>query len=191
VSADPDLTSASEPSVAEVRSDGAFEFRGLNGPRRILIRQMPASWTLKSVHANGADLTDKAIAFGTSAQSLTDVAIAVTTRGGAVTGSAIDSNGRAATDYAVLLYATSSDLWYADSRFVRMTRPIDGGQFTINGLPPGQYYVAAVEWLKGDDTGGEWQDSRFLDSLAAHAMRVSVPDGQNLSVKLPLVKRPF
>jgi hypothetical protein len=179
------------PSQATVRNDGTFEFRGLNGPRRIQLAEAPSPWMLKAVHANGTDLTDRAIEFGTSQQSLADVEIVLTPRASGVSGSATDATGRAATDYAVVAYATNAELWYPQTRFVRFVRPNTAGAFAISGLPPGQYYVAAVEWLQGNDTSGEWQDSEFLDSLSARATRVSLSEGQQLPVTLRIVTRPF
>jgi hypothetical protein len=111
--ADPDRAAdVLGPSQATVRSDGTFEFRGLNGPRRIQLAEAPSPWMLKAVHANGTDLTDRAIEFGTSQQSLTDVEIVLTPRASGVSGSATDATGRAATDYAVVAYATNAELWY-------------------------------------------------------------------------------
>ena len=87
------------------------------------------------------------------------------------------------------MYSTDPDRWYYGSRFVNFTRPRPDGTFAISGLPPGEYYVAAVDRMRGTEANGEWQDPELLQSLAPRASRVTLSEGQELPVDLRLIVR--
>jgi hypothetical protein len=67
---------------------------------------------------------------------------------------------------------------------MQFTRADIHGAFGIVGLPPGEYFVAAVDAMQGTEGFGEWQDPAFLDSLIARATRVALSDAQHLSLTL-------
>ncbi len=46
-----------------VKADGTFELKGLTGTRLIRAVGLPPGWMLKSVHVNGADVTDTGVEF--------------------------------------------------------------------------------------------------------------------------------
>jgi hypothetical protein len=120
---------------------------------------------------------------------MTDVEVVLTNSESGVTGRVADARGQAVTDYTVVAFATSADRWYQGSRFLAFTRPKMDGAFEIAGLPPGQYYVAAVDRLQGTAGFGEWQDPAFLESMAPRATRVTVTDGQLTAVAPRLIVR--
>jgi protocatechuate 3,4-dioxygenase beta subunit len=60
------------------------------------------------------------------------------------------------------------------------------GSFKITGLLPGTYLVAATPV----DTGEAWQDPDVLDSLRAGGQRVSLRQGQSVTVTLVRSERP-
>src|SRR4029077_5943278 len=64
----------------EVRADLSFELSGIHGPRRIGTDRIVSGWGLKSVIANGVDITDMPVNFGTPSQSLSDVQVILTNR---------------------------------------------------------------------------------------------------------------
>jgi hypothetical protein len=57
------------------------------------------------------------------------------------------------------------------------------GNFSIAGLPPGTYYVAAVAQLPagGDEA---WQDPAFLTSLLPRASTATLGDGDTRTLNL-------
>jgi protocatechuate 3,4-dioxygenase beta subunit len=173
----------------QVGSDGTFVLDGLNGPRRIRLIRAPESWTLKAVVANGIDVTDTPLSFGTKEASLSGVEVILTNRAARVGGRVTDAAGRPVTDYTVVVFATSADRWYQGSRFFNFSRPKPDGTFEIAGLPPAEYYVAAVDWMQGREGFGEWQDPKFLNALAPRATRVGLSEGQSMSVVLRLIVR--
>jgi protocatechuate 3,4-dioxygenase beta subunit len=173
----------------QVAADGTFALDGLNGPRRIRLLRAPESWCLKAVVANGVDVTDTPLAFGMKEASLAGVEIVLTNKTARVSGRVTDASGRPAADYTVVVFSPSADRWYQGSRFFSFTRPKPDGSFAIAGLPQAEYYVAAVDWMQGNEGFGEWQDPKLLNELAPHATRVILAESQSLSVTLKLIVR--
>jgi hypothetical protein len=173
------------PATANIRPDWGFEMAGISGPRLFRLRQPPPGWTLKAVTLNGIDVTDMPLPFGTAAQSLTDLEVVLTDRVSELSGNVTDRRGRPATDYTVTVFATDRDSWTPASRFLTTARPGPHGIFTVTGLPPGEYFVAAVDRM----VDGEWQDPDVLESVIPGAMRVTLTEGQRLSVSPRLIAR--
>ena len=109
----------------------------------------------------------------------------LTTRGTEVSGSVTDDRGGRLTEYTAVLFSVDRALWYSDSRFLRRATPEPDGTFALRGMPPGQYFVAAVDRFPA----GLWQDPAFLDALAPFASRVALTDGERRSVTPRLIVR--
>ena len=74
-------------------------------------------------------------------------------------------------------------LWFAQSRFVRMEGTVNG-TFAVAALPPGQYFVAAIEGSATVLLEDRLDDPNFLESLVPAAERVSLAAGQRTTVVL-------
>jgi protocatechuate 3,4-dioxygenase beta subunit len=188
-SADPDRSpSSGNIARADVRQDLTFSMQGIHGPRRITVPRPPTGWMLKSVTSAGVDVTDVALQFGTREQSLTDVEVALTNRLTELTGTAVDSRGQLPIAYTLLVFPTDHDRWYAGSRFFRRMASDSSGNFAVRGLPPGDYFVAAVSGMSVLRDGPDaWQDPEFLDSVALRAAHVTVTDGAKISTTFRLM----
>ena len=176
---------------AELRPDLTFEIRGVHGPRRIEILDSPSGWTLKSVFANGVDVTDRALPFGEPQQSLSNVEVVLTDRLTELTGRVTDGRGDATSNYTLLVFPTDRDRWYPGSRFFRRGVPdrnAANGSFTLRGLPPGDYHVAPLSVADVPRDGETaWQDPEFLESIAGRATFATLTEGQKTSVSARLV----
>jgi hypothetical protein len=168
--------------------DGTFVLDGLNGPRRLRVNA-PPSWTLKAIRVNGLDVTDDPLPFGAKDQSLTDVDVVLTKNAAGITGGVVDARGASVTDYTVIVFATRPDRWYQGSRFLIFTRPKADGTFAVADLPPGDYYVAAIDRMQGTEGFGEWQDPAVLQSLVPGSTRITLGEGQKPSVTPRLIVR--
>jgi hypothetical protein len=135
---------------------------------------------------NGIDVTDTPLMFGTNEQSLRDVEVVLTDRVTEIIGGATDDRGRPAADYVVVAFATDRAQWYQQSRFLKNTLPARDAAFALRGLPPGQYYVAAIDRRLGAEEAGELDNPEFLESLVAHATRVTLSEGQRTTLTLKL-----
>jgi protocatechuate 3,4-dioxygenase beta subunit len=177
-------------AAGEVGSDLRFTMTGIRGPRRITLGRAPNGWMLKSVSANGVDVTDVPLPFGTADESLSDVQVVVTSRITELSGTVADSHGDLTKDYTLLVFPVDRDRWYPGSRYFRRSGPAAAGNFTVRGLPPSDYYVAPVAgWSVLKDGDDAWQDPEFLESIALRAARATLTEGQRLAVSAKLIAR--
>ena len=85
-----------------------------------------------------------------------------------------DRGGRVATDYYILVFSADRGHWTPGSRRVQTTRPATDGTFSVRGLPPGEYLLAALTDLER----GEWNDPALLEQLVKSAAKVTLRDGE-------------
>ena len=167
----------------QVSSAGAFELNGLIGAQVLRVDRLPDGWTVKSIRANGRDITDTALEFRGS-ESAT-VQVVLTNRISEVSG-AVKANGQPVTSASVVLFPEDAAQWVFPSRRVRMVRVDQTGVFRAQSLPPGERYLAvAVDYLEQ----GEFQDPLFLERMRGRATAFSLTDGENKNVDLTLVER--
>jgi len=173
---------------ADVGTDLRFTMTGIRGPRRITVGRLPAGWMLKSVIANGVDVTDMPLPFGNPDQSLADVQIVVTSQITELSGAVADGRGDPATSYTLLVFAVDRDRWYPGSRYFRRAGPGSDGHFSVRGLPPSDYYVASISgWSVLKDGGDAWQDPEFLESIALRASRATLTQGGRVTLSTKLI----
>jgi hypothetical protein len=176
--------------IWSIRDDLTFEMRGVVGPVRIALLEGPRGWWLKSADIVGTNAVENPIVFTGQDDSRTGVEVVLSQTAATLTGRVADDAGRPVDDYWVVLFAADRDRRFVGSQFVRITGgPDTDGGFTIASLPPGDYWVAAVDAIEGDGATGEWQNPEVLDSLILGARRVSVAEGQRTSVDLRLIRR--
>jgi hypothetical protein len=175
------------PEGLAVHNDGRFYLTGLFGAMRFSLPDASPGWYLKSLTINGIDATDVPFDFGWMGGTVDGAEVVLSTTGATIGGTAIDREGRPARAFAVVVFPTTREWWYAGSRHVKQRRSGAGGAFDIGGLPPGDYWVAAVDRLPA----GDWQIPEVLDTLVPGAIRVSLTEGQRRSIEVRLVRRFF
>lgn len=141
-----------------------------------------AGWALKEVRVNGIDVTDRALAFGRSDQSLAGVNVVLTDLVSQVTGTVDDRLATHRRCRCVGLLYGSRPVVSRISHLAKGTTAQEG-TFTASGLPDGSYYVAAVTAMppEGDDA---WQEPGFLDMLIPGASTITVVAGQDTSAQV-------
>jgi hypothetical protein len=174
---------------ADVHNDWTFEMSGISGPRRLQLLRAPKGWGLKRILVNGVDATDTPLPFGAKSESLADVEVVLTERVTEITGTVSDDRGRAAADAQVVVFAEDRDLWYDRSRFVSIVSSGPDGGFVVADLPAGGYFVSAVDRMRANDRNGEGRNPELLESLMAGAAKITLTEGQKLSVNLKLATR--
>ena len=196
--ADRDRTSVlfSGSQSADVQPDGSFEIMSVFGPTLIQAQPQRSDWYVKSVLFRGQDLVDTPFDFGVS-RTVRDIEVVISTAGATVTGRVTDDRGASVRDYAVLVFPTFRDQWFAGSRWVKSVRARSvSGPFVITGLPPGDYWVAATDPpdIGSPIAGSGTQrtpiaDPDLLESLSSRATRITLGDGQTQDVTLRLIRR--
>jgi hypothetical protein len=167
---------------------GVFNLPRLFGPTRFGVTGRP-DWYLKSVSIDGLDVTDTPFDFGVAAQTLKGAEIVVSNAGAVITGHVTDARSAPVLDYAVVIFSTDRRKWFANSRFLKLGRPSQDGAFEVVGLPPGEYWVAAVDSIQGNQSSGEWEKPEVLEALSTRATRVTVAEREREMVMLRLIRR--
>jgi hypothetical protein len=109
--------------------------------------------------------------------------------GATIAGHVTDSRSAPVSNYSVIVFPTDRSKWLANSRFLKFGRPSQDGGFEVAGLPPGEYWVAAVDAIQGDQGFGEWEKPEVLEPLATRATRVTVAERERFMTVLRLVRR--
>ena len=172
-----------------LRPDNTFEYRGVFGPTLIRVEPRQRDWYLKSIAFRGRDIADVPFDFGVDG-SFGDIEIVVSALGAAVSGRVTDDRAAPVSDYVVLLFSTFRDRWFPGSRWIRTGLPSQDGSYRIAGLPPGDYWVAAIDRVEST-VGGNLAppESDLLEPLSARATRITLGEGQTQDVALRLIRR--
>ncbi|HEV3139456.1 MAG TPA: carboxypeptidase regulatory-like domain-containing protein, partial [Vicinamibacterales bacterium] len=154
---DPDTLGGPQPN-GRVDKDARFTLQGVPaGEHLIRANGNTRGWTLRSVTIGGRDVTDTPIAVR-SGQAIGDIVITFTDKVTEINGTLSNGQNAPASDYTVLAFPTDATMWRAQSRQIQTTRPDQTGQFRIRGLPPGDYFLVAVDPAEQ----GEWFDPTYL-----------------------------
>ena len=163
-----------------IGDDLNFELGGLQGPRRLRLLRVPAGFALKAVLLKASDVTDATLTFGRPDQSLVDVEVVLTTDVTEIAGSVADARGQPFNTAMVVAFPLDPWLRYSQSRFVGVAAADHDARYHLEGLPPGEYYVAAADRHRSNDV----EDPDFLESLTAYATRVTLSEGLHVSLTL-------
>jgi len=82
--------------------------------------------------------------------------------------------GKAASDYFIIVCPADTRLWTRGSRRVKSLRPGSDGSFSATDLPAGDYMIVALT----DVAPGDWNDPRWLASVAPSGVAVTIADGK-------------
>jgi hypothetical protein len=166
--------------------DGTFEIQGVFGPTLLQDLTGESDWYLKSVVFKGQELVDVPFDAGTSG-TLGDIEVVISAFGATAKGRVTDDRAAPVRDYSVVVFSTFRERWFALSRWVKSSQSSPAGTFAVTGLPPGDYWVAAIDRL--DDTAEAMLDEKLLESLSSRAARITLGEGQSQDLALRLIHR--
>ena len=160
-----------------VDAEGRFTFAGVipDTYRFVTTWNAPAArekWSIKGSTANGREALEAPLRV--NANETLEWTVTYTDKPTSLTGVFQDRGGRAATEYYILVFSSDRKHWTPGSRRIRMTRPSTDGTFSVKGLPPGEYFLAALADLET----GEWNDPALLDQLVSSSAKISLRDGE-------------
>lgn len=167
-------------NAGTVKDDLTFELKAPPGRYRLSAGPLPNGWSMKSVRASGSDVTDAGIDVRGS-DEVSGIEIELTNVVTTLTGIVADSRGTALKDYAVAIFPQDREQW-DKPRYTRSGRPDQDGRFKVTGLPPGQYYAVAVDYIEPGATG----DPETLERLKARATAFSLNEGETRTLNLTL-----
>jgi hypothetical protein len=173
------------PSALAIHDDGRFYLTGLHGAMRLTAPNTLPGLYLKSITIGGVDVTDRAYDFGFAEVTVPDAEVVLSTAGARITGSIENPTGAPIPASTVIVFSTSRENWFDGSRHIKRTPSGAGGAFDINGLPPGEYFVAAVTVSSTLDL----QSPDALESLIPRAARVTARQNAASTVTVRLVRR--
>jgi hypothetical protein len=151
----PPGTSMSGPlPSARVEPDGRFTLAGVPPGRFGLSVSGP--WT-ESVLIDGRDVLDDLFEVD-GVSDVTGVIVNVTDQVPEVSGTVTPAEGFVVQDYMVVIVPTEERYWVSGARRAQARPPDADGYFTLRGLPPGTYMLAAVTDLEQ----GAHQDPEFM-----------------------------
>jgi Carboxypeptidase regulatory-like domain len=163
----------SQPT-ARVERDGRFSLPGVAaGSHLIRTNSNLRGWTLRSVTVAGRDVTDVPMIVR-SGEQVSNVEIVFTDRLTEISGTITTNQGSPVPDFTVLAFPTDRSFWHPQARHILTARPDQTGKYRIRGLPPGDYYLAAVDPAEQ----GEWFEPAYLDQRRAGAAHLTLGDGE-------------
>jgi hypothetical protein len=158
----------------EMAPDGRFKLSRLPpGTYRLRINgRPPPGWLLRSVMINGVDASD--VTFELKAgQTIDGVVITFTDRGAEISGRFMDTAGKPAPEYELVIFPADRRYWVPQTRRTQQVRPDANGTFVARDLPAGDYLISAVTDLED----GQVNDPAFLATLAASSIKITLAEG--------------
>jgi hypothetical protein len=109
--------------------------------------------------------------------------VRLTQAGTRVSGTVTDSRGARASTYVAVVFPEDARQWTPYSRGIAAARPDQQGSFLIQGLPPGRYLIAVIDYLEP----GQEREAATLERLRRTATAVTLADGESRALDLKLV----
>jgi len=160
----------------------SFDIGNLSEPFRLAVDDLPAGWVVKEIRVNDIDVTDQPVELSPNQQAT--ALIVVTDRIAEIAGvvPVVDS----ANPPAIVVFPEDSTKWHGRSRYVRRAHADERGRFLIQGLPPGERYLAvATDYLEE----GEHLDPEFLAGVREMAVPFSIAEAEKITLELKVVER--
>lgn len=158
-----------------VQADGSFAASAMPGRYR-LVATWPAGGgapehAVRSARVGSTDVADQDIEI---TEDVANVAVTFSAKVSSLSGVMSDASGRPAPEYFIIVFPKDESHWSWHARRIRQTRPDHNGRYRVQGLPPGDYLMAAVT----DVDQGEWFDAAFLKTIVAASIPITLADGE-------------
>jgi len=175
------------PAGTNLKEDGTFLLKDLvEGPAKIVLSQPPGGAYVKSIRAQGKDVTDVPLDLH-NGDRIQGVEVVIAANGAQLSGSVKeDTNGPPVSGASILLYPADAQLIGPNSRYIRTAKSGQQGDFSLQGLVPCEYKLCAV---LDHESGAEF-DPEYLQSLDRVSKAVALTAGQAASETLEAVAPP-
>jgi len=164
-----------------VNDDFTFELKTRPGKMRLQLVGPASGWSIRSVRYRGQEITDAGYEFRAN-ENVSDLEVELTNRETTLSGLVTNDRGAPARDYAVIVFPRDREKWSVGMRYLKTARPDQEGRFKVSGLPPGDYYAIALDYVDSS----EWMEPEYLDRARSNASDVTLNDGETKSLDLRL-----
>jgi hypothetical protein len=167
--------------VVKAQPDGSFKFAGCD-PAQYAVRVVPpSSKYVASIEFNRQDVMNHPLDLSSGASG--DLTVTLAEGVAEVSGTVqLSSNaGQPGRRYVVLIPAN----WHPDLQNDWQRREIRDGKFLFNGLAPGEYVVAAMDW--GDNSGTLWDEPDFIRDLQSKGQALNLRPGDHPQISIPML----
>jgi hypothetical protein len=171
-----ETVSGAPGGVAAEADRQTFEFFTVAAGGRYIVRgssSLSSGWVVQSITLDGRDITDRAFDLDADA---TSIVVRFTDRPSRVSGTVKDAGGSAGASAIVLAFPVDRQWWTGHGtspRHLRHAYTSPDGEYAFDHLPPGEYYVIAIDDAESED----WQDPQTLAVLAGRATTLAVAPG--------------
>jgi Carboxypeptidase regulatory-like domain len=174
--------------AVEVKKGATLTFSTVAAGGQYIVRPYEmGGWFVHSVTMGGKDITDRTLDLQADTTSLV---VTYTDRPSKVSGTVTDENGGANATAVVLAFPVDPQRWsgYGTSpRTLKSALTSRSSVYTIDHLPPGEYYAIAIG---ANDLDG-WRDPATLEALASQATRLTIAAGdepRTLDLRLKTIR---
>ena len=138
--------------------------------------------------AGALDITDTPFDFGVAAQTITGAEVVISNDAATISGHVTDAASVPVGNYSVVVFSTDRRTWSTGSRVLKLARPAEDGSFEVASLPPGEYWVAAIDPVEGNEVSGDWLTPESLEKLSFRARRVTLTERERHMTVLRLIR---
>ena len=160
-----------------VDAEGRFAVWNLVPGRYLLRATVPHGWSLENAMVGRQDITEVPLDL---TGDLAGIVVTLTDRRTEILGVVRTAQGQEESDAAVLVFSTDRRFWTDAGpgpypRRIRTVQATHRGSYSVAGLPPGEYFIAAVPSEDVPFMG--LYDADLLGRLAPDATRVRLQNG--------------
>jgi len=162
--------------VVNVKSDAAFSVSGIFPlDYRLEIFGLPERYYVRKIQMGMEEIPGRKIDFSHFAGSLI---LQISSAGGSISGSVFDHEQQPvqAIEVALVPDPPRPDI----PELYKTVRSDQSGQYTIQGIPPGNYQIFAIDGVESD----AYLDPDFLHSIESDAQTVSVLENSRVNLTL-------
>jgi hypothetical protein len=170
--------------------DGRFSLVGLPaGEYDLWVGRGFTGWHLRSLAANGRDLTGRPFTVGMA--DITDVEYTFTDRTTSITGVLRDMAGQPVVGGAVAAFTTDRSRWHASVMWpvVHLGQAVEEGAFKLSVRGAGEYFVVGSAKVPSA-VGDRFQDLTLLEQLSRSATLVRLGEGEQATVDVSAATEP-
>ncbi len=172
---------------SEVKDDFTFRLANVSEMTGYLrVSGLAGNFFLKSVRVEGQEMADASIEIKGNSP-LEGVEVVISPQGASLNGTVkSDEQGPPFKGATVMVFPGDPESRGIHSRFVKKTQSDQKGNYTIQGFPPGEYFLSALKSVEG----GLESDEAFLKQLQKTSKKVNLETGETKTESLIAVDAP-